>query len=73
MAEQITINVTENKTINVSDVLGNLKIADAAPTENGLYILADAGTYTNLGGLVATADKLNYAYFDGTTWSKVEV
>ena len=30
MAEQITINVTENKTINVSDVLGNLKIADAA-------------------------------------------
>lgn len=73
MADQITINVTENKTINVSDVLGNLKITDTAPTAQGLYILSDVGTYTNLGGLVTTADKLNYAYFDGTTWSKVEV
>ena len=73
MAEQITINVTENKTINVSDVLGNLKIADAAPTVKGLYILSDVGTYINLGGIVTTAGKLNHAYFDGTTWSKVEV
>ena len=73
MAEQITIQVTENKTINVSDVLGNLKITDAAPTAQGLYILSDAGTYANLGGLVATADKLNYAYFDGTNWSLIAV
>ena len=35
--------------------------------------LCDVGTYTNLGGLVTTTGKLNYAYFDGTTWSKVEV
>ena len=59
--------------IRFVNVLGNLKIADASPTVQGLYILSNVGTYTNLGGLVATADKLNYAYFNGTTWSKVEV
>ena len=53
----------------VSGLKGNLKISDTAPTAQGLYILSDVGAYTNLGGLVATADKLNYAYFDGTTWS----
>lgn len=73
MADQVVIQVTENKTINVSDVLGNLKLADAAPTVQGLYILSDVGIYANLGGLVTAAEKLNYAYFDGTTWSKVEV
>lgn len=58
MAEQVTIQVTENKTINVSDVLGSIKITDAAPTVQGLYILSDVGTYTNLGGLVTTAGKI---------------
>lgn len=55
---------------------GVLTTSSSAPTGNaaiGKYLLSGAGTYTNLGGLVATADKLNYAYFDGTTWSKVEV
>ena len=52
-------------------ILGSLKITDSAPTAQCLYILSDAGTYTNLGGLVATADKLNYAYFNGTTWSLI--
>ena len=55
----------------VSGLKGELKISDAAPTAQGLYILSDIGTYANLGGLVATADKLNYAYFDGTTWSLI--
>ena len=55
------------------NVIGSIKITDTAPITQGLYILSDVGTYTNLGGLVTTADKLNYAYFDGTTWSKVEV
>ena len=54
-------------------ILGSLKITDSAPTAQCLYILSDAGTYTNLGGLVATADKLNYAYFDGTTWKLIAV
>lgn len=73
MAEQVTIQITENKTINVSDVLGNLKISTAAPTTQGLYMLSDIGTYTNLGGLVAEAGKVNYAYFDGSAWSLVSV
>lgn len=50
-------------------VLGSLKITDTAPTTAGLYALEDIGTYTNLGGLVTTAGKINDAYFDGTTWS----
>ena len=53
----------------VSGLKGELAITDTAPTIQGLYILSDVGTYTNLGGLVASADKLNYAYFNGTTWS----
>jgi hypothetical protein len=52
---------------------GVLSPTSPAPTEKGKYLLSSAGTYANLGGLIATADKLNYAYFDGTTWSLVEV
>ena len=51
---------------------GDLKISDPSPTEIGYYILLDVGTYTNLGGINATAGNLNFASFDGTTWSKVE-
>ena len=54
-----------------SGLIGSLKITDTVPTAQGLYILSDEGTYTNLGGLVAAADKLNYGYFDGTTWSLI--
>jgi hypothetical protein len=57
----------------VSGIKGTLKITDAAPTVQGLYRLSDIGTYTNLGGLVTTAGKINDAYFNGTAWSKVEV
>ena len=56
-----------------SGLKGKLAISDTAPTAQGLYILSDVGTYTNLGGIITTEEKLNYAYFDGTTWSKVEV
>lgn len=56
-----------------NETKGVLSPTSPAPTEKGKYLLSSAGTYTNLGGLVATADKLNYAYFNGTTWSKVEV
>ena len=52
---------------------GDLKISDTAPTGIGYYILLDVGTYTNLGGINATIGKLNFASFDGTTWSKVEL
>lgn len=50
---------------------GVLSPTSPAPTEKGKYLLSSTGTYTNLGGLVATADKLNYAYFNGTNWSLV--
>ena len=59
--------------IRFENVLGVLEISDPAPTTAGLYRLSEVGTYTNLGGLVTTAGKINDAYFDGTTWSKVEV
>ena len=52
---------------------GVLSPTSPAPTEKGKYLLSSAGTYANLGGLVAAADKLNYAYFDGTTWSLIAV
>lgn len=52
---------------------GDLRISDTAPTGIGYYILLDVGTYTNLGGINATAGNLNFASFDGTTWSKVDV
>lgn len=55
------------------NVIGSIKITDTAPTTQGLYILSDVGTYTNLGGLVALNGTINYAYFDGNTWSKAEV
>ena len=69
-------NVYVSKSTTAGTVLvtrGSLNKTDTAPTAQGLYILSDVGTYTNLGGLVATADKLNYAYFDGNTWSLVSV
>ena len=59
--------------IRFENVLGVLEISDPAPTTIGLYRLSEVGTYVNLGGLVTTAGKINDAYFDGTTWSKVEV
>ena len=52
---------------------GDLRISDPAPTEIGYYILLETGTYTNLGGINATTGNLNFASFDGTTWSKVVV
>ena len=63
----------ELQKLAVSRLKGTLKISDAAPTAQGLYILSDVGTYTNLGSLVTTAGKLNYAYFDGTTWKLIAV
>jgi hypothetical protein len=57
----------------VGGIKGNLKITDTAPTVQGLYRLSDIGTYTNLGGLVTTAGKINDAYFDGATWKLIAV
>ena len=52
---------------------GDLRISDPAPTEIGYYMLLDVGTYTNLGGLNTILNRLNFASFDGTTWSLISI
>ena len=52
---------------------GDLLKTDAAPTATGFYSLIETGVYPNLGNINAEAGKLNFASFDGTTWSKVEI
>jgi len=52
---------------------GSLNKTDTAPTVAGLYILEETGVYTNLGNIDAQAGKLNFASFDGTTWSLIAV
>lgn len=63
------------KTEIPSDYLikNSLSKTDAAPTVIGLYPLKEPGIYPNLGNIDAQEGKLNFASFDGTTWSKVEV
>ena len=50
-----------------------LAISDASPTVSGWYKPTTSGTYANAGGLVAQVGYDTLFYFDGTTWSKVEV
>ena len=52
---------------------GDLIKTDAAPTQIGFYGLLETGIYTNLGGIDAQVGKLNFASFDGTTWSLIAV
>ena len=50
---------------------GDLIKTDVAPTSVGFYGLLETGIYTNLGGINAPIGKLNFASFDGTTWSLI--
>lgn len=65
------IQQLEKKT--ASGYKGDLNKTEAAPTEVGFYGLLETGVYTNLGGINATTSKLNFASFDGTTWSLIAV
>ena len=65
------IQQLEKKT--ASGYKGDLRIADAAPTSVGFYGLLETGVYTKLGGINAQSGKLNFASFDGTTWSLIAV
>lgn len=65
------IQQLEKKTASVYK--GDLRKSDPAPTQIGFYGLLETGVYTNLGNIDAKAGKLNFASFDGTTWSRVEV
>ena len=50
-----------------------LAITDTSPNVVGWYKPTTSGTYANAGGLVAQEGYDTLFYFDGTTWSKVEV
>ena len=65
------IQQLEKKT--ASGYKGDLIKTDVAPTSVGFYGLLETGVYANLGGINATAGKLNFASYDGTAWSKMEV
>ena len=65
------IQQLEKKT--ASGYKGDLIKTDAAPTQIGFYGLIETGIYTNLGGIDAPIGKLNFASFDGTTWSLIAV
>ena len=65
------IQQLEKKT--ASGYKGDLIKTDAAPTQLGFYMLSETGVYTNLGGIDAQAGKINFASFDGTTWSLIAV
>ena len=65
------IQQLEKKT--ASGYKGDLNKTDIAPTGIGFYGLLETGIYTNLGGIDAQSGKLNFASFDGTTWSLVSI
>lgn len=65
------IQQLEKKT--ASGYKGDLIKTDVAPTSVGFYGLLETGIYTNLGGINAPIGKLNFASFDGTTWSLIAV
>ncbi len=74
--ESKVFNVYVSKSTTAGTVLvtrGSLNKTDPKPTVVGLYILEETGIYPNLGNIDAQAGKLNFASFDGTTWSLVSV
>ena len=74
--ESKVFNVYVSKSTTAGTALvtrGSLNKTDTAPTVAGLYILEETGIYPNLGNIDAEAGKLNFASFDGTTWSLIAV
>ena len=72
--ESKVFNVYVSKSTTAGTALftrGSLNKTDPTPTVVGLYILEETGIYPNLGNIDAQAGKLNFASFDGTTWSLV--
>lgn len=55
---------------NLSKTAKPLKPTDATPTEEGLYMPTEIGTYSNAGGLTADEGFDTLFFFDGTTWTK---
>ena len=65
------IQQLEKKT--ASGYKGDLSKSDPAPTQIGYYMLLEVGTYTNLDGLNTILNRLNFASFNGTTWSLISI
>lgn len=57
---------------NLSKTAKPLKPTDATPTEEGLYMPTESGTYANAGGLIAQEGYYTLFFFDGTNWTKSE-
>lgn len=66
------VDISEFQSL-IGGIAKPLAIADATPTTAGWYKPTTSGTYSNAGGLVAQVGYDTLFYFDGTTWSKVEV
>ena len=74
--ESKVFNVYVSKSTTAGTALvtrGSLNKTDPTPTVVGLYILEETGIYPNLGNIDAEAGKLNFASFDGSTWSLIAV
>ena len=74
--ESKVFNVYVSKSTTAGTALvtrGSLNKTDTAPTVAGLYILEETGVYANLGNIDAQSGKINFASFDGTTWSLIAV
>ena len=66
------VHISEFQSL-IGGIAKPLAISDASPTVSGWYKPTTSGTYANAGGLVAQVGYDTLFYFDGTTWSKVEV
>ena len=66
------VDISEFQSL-IGGIAKPLAITDASPTVSGWYKPTTSGTYANAGNLVAQSGYDTLFYFDGTTWSKVEV
>ena len=66
------VDISEFQSL-IGGIAKPLAISDASPTVSGWYKPTTSGAYANAGGLVAQVGYDTLFYFDGTTWSKVEV
>lgn len=66
-ADAIEANLRRQYNYGASEYQGFLTIANT-PTINGWYWATQIGTYTNAGGLVTVANKINMIEKDGTTF-----
>lgn len=57
---------------NLSKTAKPLKPTDPTPTDEGLYMPTESGTYANADGLIAQEGYYTLFFFDGINWTKSE-